>query len=87
MLRIEFWTSENLVKKWSKRPRDPQNRIRLEKLCPKVVSDRKMAGRMTSKRRFWHFRPIIENPALNVNDSLLSSFWGRLAGRVGEVSQ
>ena len=38
MLRMKFWTSENLVKKWSKRPRDPHNRIRLEKLCPKVVS-------------------------------------------------
>ena len=50
MLRIEFWTSENLVKKCPKRPRDPHNRIRLEKLCPKVVSDRQNAGRMTSKR-------------------------------------
>ena len=67
MLRMKFWTSENLVKKWSKRPRDPHNRIRLEKLCPKVVSDRQNAGRMTSKRRFWHFRPLIENRALNVN--------------------
>ena len=67
MLRIEFWTSENLVKKWSKPPRDPHNRIRLEKLCPKVVSDRQNAGRMTSKRRFWHFRPIRESRALNVN--------------------
>ena len=69
MLRIEFWTSDNLVKKWSKRPRDPHNRIRLEKLCPKVVSDRQNAGRMPSKRRFWDFRPIRENPALNVNFS------------------
>ena len=67
MLKIEFWLSENLVKKWSKRPWDPHNRIRLEKLCPKVVSNPKMAGRMTSKRRFWDVRPIIENPALNVN--------------------
>ena len=49
MLRIEFWTSENLVKKLSKRPQDPHNRIRLEKLCPKAVSDRQNAGRMTSK--------------------------------------
>ena len=69
MLRIEFWTSEKLVKKCSKRSRDPQNRIRLEKLRPKVVSDRKMAGRMPSKRGFWHFRPIRENRALNVNFS------------------
>ena len=37
------------VKKWSKRPWDPHNGIRLEKLCPRVVSNRKMAGRMTSK--------------------------------------
>ena len=69
MLRIEFWTSEKLGNKWSKRPWDPHNRIRLEKLCPKMVSDRQNAGRMTSKRRFWHFRPIIENRVLNVNDS------------------
>ena len=69
MLRMKFWTSEHLVKKWSKWPRDPHNRIRFEKLCPKVVSDRQNAGRMTSKRRFWHFRPIIENRALNVNVS------------------
>ena len=69
MLRIEFWTSDFDVKKCSKRPQDPHNRIRLEKLCPKVISDRKMAGRMPSKRRFWDFRPIIENPALNVNFS------------------
>ena len=34
---------------------------------PKVVSDRQNAGRMPSKRRFWHFRPIRENPGLNVN--------------------
>ena len=68
MLRIEFWTSDFDVKKCSKRPRDPHNQIRLEKLCPKVVSDRQNAGRMTSKRRFWHFRPIIENRALNVNN-------------------
>ena len=68
MFRIEFWTSDFDVKKWSKRPWDPHNRIRLEKLCPKVVSDRQNAGRMTSKQRFWHFRPIIENPGLNVNN-------------------
>ena len=68
MLRMKFWTSDFDVKKWSKRPWDPHNRIRLEKLCPKVVSDRQNAGRMTSKRRFWHFRPIIENPGLNVNN-------------------
>ena len=30
MLRIEFWTSDFDVKKCSKRPRDPHNRIRLE---------------------------------------------------------
>ena len=69
MLRMKFWTSDVDVKKWSKRPRDPHNRIRLEQLCPKVVSDRQNAGRMTSKRRFWHFCPIIENRALNVKDS------------------
>ena len=69
MLKMKFWTSEKLVKRCSKRPRDPHNRIRLEKLCPKVVSDRKMAGRMSSKGRFRDFRPIHENPALNVNDS------------------
>ena len=69
MLRIEFWTSENLVKKLSKRPRDHHNRISLEKLCPKVVSDPQNAGRMTSKPRFLDFRPIHENRALNVNDS------------------
>ena len=68
MLRMKFWTSDFDLKKWSKRPWDPHNRIRLEKLCPNVVSDRQNAGRMTSKRRFWHFCPIIENPALNVND-------------------
>ena len=86
-LRIKFWTSEIEVKKWSKRPRDTHNRVRLEKTSPKVVSDRKMAGRMPSKQRFRHFRPIIENPGLNVNDSLAKLIWGRLAGRVGEVSQ
>ena len=32
MLRMKFWTSDVDVKKWSKRPRDPHNRIRLEKL-------------------------------------------------------
>ena len=69
MLRMEFWTSEFDVPKWSKRPWDPHNRIRLEKLCPKVVSNRKMTARMTSKRRFWDFRPIHENQALNVNFS------------------
>ena len=72
MLRIEFWTSEKIVKKCSKRPWDPHNRIRLEKLCPKVVSDPQNAGRMPSKRRFLHFRPIMENPGhpgLNVNFS------------------
>ena len=67
MLRMKIRTSDFDVKKCSKRPRDPHNRIRLEKLCPKVVSDRQNAGRMTSKRRFWHFCPIIENRALNVN--------------------
>ena len=66
MPRIKFWTSDNLVEKWSKRPRDPHNRIRLEKLCPKVVTDRQNARRMTSKQRFWHFRLIMENPGLNV---------------------
>ena len=71
MLRMKFWTSDFDVKKFSKRPWDPHNRIRLEKLCPKVVSDRQKAGRMTSKRRFWHFRPIRENRALNVNISPL----------------
>ena len=40
MLRMKFWMSDVDVKKWSKRPQDPHNRIRLEKLCPKVVSDR-----------------------------------------------
>ena len=74
MLRIKFWTSDFDVQKWSKRPLDPHNRILLEKLCPKVVSDCQNAGRMTSKRRFWHFRPIIENPGLNVNVSPQS--WG-----------
>ena len=49
MLRMKFWTSDFDVKKWSKRPRDPHNRIRLEKLCPKVVSDRQTVGRMPSK--------------------------------------
>ena len=67
MLRVKFWTSKKLVKKCSKWPQDPHNQIRLEKLCPKVVSDRQNAGRMTSKQWFWHFRPIIENQALNVN--------------------
>ena len=65
--------------KCSKRSRDPHNRIRLEKLCPKVVLDRQKAGRMPSKRRFWHFCPIIENQALNVNISQSSTplpFWG-----------
>ena len=76
MLRMKFWTSEIDVKKWSKPPRDPHNRIRLEKLCPKVVSNRKMAGRMTSKRRFRDSRPIIENPGPNVNDSLWLSSIG-----------
>ena len=42
---------------------------------------------MPSKKGFWHYRPIIENPGLNVNDSLAELIWGRLAGRVGEVSQ
>ena len=65
MLRMKFWTSEIDVKKCSKRPWDPHNRIRLEKLCPKVLSDRQIAGRMTSKRRFWTSCPIIENQALN----------------------
>ena len=74
MLRMKFWTSESLVKKWSKRPWDPHSRIRLEKLCPKVVSDCQNAGRMPSKRRFLHFRPIMENPGLNVNFSPQS--WG-----------
>ena len=69
MFRVKFWTSDKLVTKLSKRPRDPHNRIRLEKLCPKVVSDRQNAGRMPSKQLFWHFRRIIENRALNVNDS------------------
>ena len=71
MLRIGFWTSDFDVKQWSKRPQDPHNRIRLEKLWPKVVSDRQKAGRMPSKRRFCYFCPIIENPALNVNVSPL----------------
>ena len=77
MLRIEFWTSDFDVKKLSKRPRDPHNRIRLEKLCPKVVSDLQNAGRMPSKRRFRYFRPIRENQALNVNLkwASLESFW------------
>ena len=69
MLRMKFWTSDFDVEKWSKRPQDPQNRIRLEKLCPKVVSDRQNAGRMTSKRRFWHFCRIMENPGQNVKFS------------------
>ena len=34
MLRMKFWTSDFDVKKWSRRPRDPHNRICLEKLCP-----------------------------------------------------
>ena len=67
MLKMKFWTSDFDVKKWSKWPWDPHNRIRLEKLCPKVVSDLQNAARMTSKRRFWDVCPIIENPALNVN--------------------
>ena len=67
MLRMKFWTSQNLVEKWPKRPRDHHDRIRLEKLCPNVVSDCQNAGRMTSKHRFWHFRPTIENPGQNVN--------------------
>ena len=69
MLSIEFWTSDFDLKKLSKRPRDPHNRMRLEQLCPKVVSDRQNAGRMPSKQRFLHFRPIMENPGLNVNFS------------------
>ena len=50
MLRMKFWTSDNLVKNWSTPPSDHHNRIRLEQLCPKVVSDRQNAGRMTSKQ-------------------------------------
>ena len=69
MFRMKFWTSENLVEKWSKRLRDHHNRIRLEKLCPKVVSDRQNAGRMPSKRRFLHFCPIIENCLLYTSPS------------------
>ena len=72
MLRMQFWMSDFDVKKCSKRPWDPHNRIRLEKLCPKVVSDRQNAGRMPSKWRFWHFRSIRENRALNVNVSPLT---------------
>ena len=86
MLRMKFWTSEIDVKKCSKRPWDPHNRIRLEKLCPKVVSDRQNAGRMPSKRRFWHFRPIHENLGPNVNDSRLNSFGDVGPGVAGEVS-
>ena len=67
MLRMKFWTSDVDLKKWSKRPRDPHNGIRLEKLCPKVISDPQNAGGMPSKRRFLHFRPIMENLGLNVN--------------------
>ena len=69
MLRMKFWTSDFDLKKLSTQPWDPHHRIRLEKLCPEVVSDRKMAGRMPSKRRFWDLRLIIENLALNVNFS------------------
>ena len=47
MLRMKFWTSDVDVEKCSTRPRDPHNRIRLEKLCPEVVSDSQTAGRMT----------------------------------------
>ena len=86
VLRIEFWTSEIDVKKLSKRPRDPHNRIRLEKLCPKVVSDRKMAGRMPSKRRLRDFRPMIEKSGRNVNvPTWLSSFgdvWQDVSARL-----
>ena len=67
MLRMKFWTSDFDVKKRPKRPRDSHNRIRLEKLCPKVILDRQNAGRMPSKRRFLYCCPIRENPALNVN--------------------
>ena len=67
MLGMDFRTSEHLVKKLPNKSRDPHDRIHLQKLCPKVVSDRQNAGRMASKRRFQHFRPIIENPGLNVN--------------------
>ena len=74
MLRMKFWTSDFDVKKFPKWLRDPHNRIRLEKLCPKVVSDRQNAGRMTSKRRFWLFRPIEVNRAQNVLFSPQS--WG-----------
>ena len=61
MLRIEFWTSDFDVKKWSKRPWDPHNRIRLEKLCPKVVSDLQNAGRMSSKQGFSDFRIFVRS--------------------------
>ena len=76
---MKFWTSENLIKKWSTRPWDPHNRIRLETLCPKVVSDRQNAGRMPSKRRFLYCCPIRENPALNVNFS--PQPWGHFTPR------
>ena len=48
ILRMKFWTSHFDIKKCSKRPQDPHNWIRLEKQCPKVVSDRQNAGRITS---------------------------------------
>ena len=35
MLRMEFWTSDFDVQKWSKRPWDPHNRIRLENYAQK----------------------------------------------------
>ena len=69
MLKLDLWTSDFGINKLSKRPWDPHNQIRLEKLCPNVVSDRTIAGWMTSKRRFWHVRPIHENPTLNVRFS------------------
>ena len=41
----------------------------LKNFAQKWSADRQNAGRMTSKQRFWHFRPIHENPGPNVNDS------------------
>ena len=57
ILRIEFWTSHFDVKKLSKRPWDPHNRIRLEKRCPKVVSDRKIGWTDALKTMILAFSP------------------------------
>ena len=53
MLRMKFWTSDFDVKKLSKRPQDPHNRIRLEKLCTRS------SGLRSSKRRTDDLKTII----------------------------